>query len=82
MHVYAYTRIMLEHLSGRASMKRRGKSRREKRRGEKEREEKKGGRNKREEEKRDGGGRKKIYAPPGIESRTLRYRSRLVRHVQ
>ena len=48
------TRIMLEHLSGGASMKRRGKRRREKRRGEKEREKKKRRQKKRREKKKGG----------------------------
>ena len=74
-YVPANTRIMLEHLSGGVSMKRRGKRRREKRRGEKEKEEKKRGRKKEGEKK---GGEKKDEekkdAPPGIEPRILRMR--------
>ena len=66
------TRIMLEHLSGRASMKRRGKRRREKRRGEKEREEKKEG------EKKGWRKKKKIYAPPRNRTQDLTHsRSKL-----
>ena len=72
-HIHKYqfsnsTRKMLEDLSGGASMKRRGK----RRRGEKEREEKKRGRKKNGRRKKKGMRKKIIYAPPGIEPRTLR----------
>ena len=50
--LHTHTRIILEHLSGGASMKRIKKKEERKRRGEKTREEKKRGRNKRDERKK------------------------------
>ena len=83
------TRIMLDHLSGGASMKRRGKRRREK----KEREKKKRGREKKKEGEKKKGGEKKRkkmlhresnprFSAWQVKALTVSYRRRLVRHVQ
>ena len=79
--LHTHTRIILEHLSGGASMKRIKKKEERKRRGEKTREEKKRGRNKRDERKKKMLHRKSNPGPSWwlVKALTFSYRPRVVR---